>query len=155
MKKFFGLTAFGLFFLLTSSSNAGHEFMGEMRKTSTLLKEESCSNGKTKVEHRRVASPRMTMSMVVVMLEPDAASKKSEFYREDNKDFYRLIFYKLFSNSAPGSSHMVKWAQSGDLKELDFPRWLQELRSADPNAANSLTNQPGSDCLVTYPAPSR
>lgn len=154
MKKIFGPAALGLFFLLSSAVDAGHDFMNEVQKALTLIKEDSCSNGKTKIEHRRINTKNIKMSMVLVMLEPDATSKKSEFYRETNKGFYSLIFYKLVDDKTLDVSHMIKRVQSGNLEKLDFPQWLQELQKADPSAAKSLMNQPGSDCSTTYQIPS-
>ena len=155
MRKLFGFAILGLFFLLLSQAYAGHDFMDEMRKALALIKEESCSNGKTKIERRHIKTTDMELSMILIIFKPEAASQKSQFYREDNKDFYSLIFYKIFNDKAPGSSHMMKNAQSGDLQELTFPQWLKELEKSDSNAAKSVTNKPGSDCKTTYQAPNR
>ena len=153
LRKSLCFAVFGLFFLFTSYVNAGHDFMERLLKASTLIKEESCSNGKTKIERRLIMDRKL--SLVVIIIEPNADYKKSQFYSEDNKDFYSLIFYNIFNDKAPGSTHLVKNAQSGDLQELDFPQWLEELNKADSNAAKSVTNKLGSDCKTTYQAPKR
>lgn len=158
MRKLLGLVLFVAFVAFSFPAYAGHDFMAEMRKITTLIEEESCSNGLIKIEHRVGEMMGKKILMTLIIFEPDAASKMSEFYRESNKDFYSLIFYRLYTvknSSTIDSTYYMKKAQSGDLEELVVSRWHQAIKIADPNLAMGLMQQPESDCTATYHAPSR
>lgn len=157
MKKLFGFATFGLLLLLSSHAYAGHDFMETIRQRLSLEKKEICSNGKTTVEHRFSEVLGTRFSLVLVILEPNTASRESQFYTEENKDFYSLIFYNykmLNTKNETQILYFIKQIQSGNLKEVTASSWLQEIIAAEPNAAKSLTQQPGSDCSVIYQVPS-
>lgn len=149
MRRLLGLVLFAALIAFSFPAHAGHNFMAEMRKITTLVKEESCSNGLVKIEYRLGEMMEKKFSMTLVIFEPDAASKKSEFYRESNKDFYSLIFYKI--SFPDGASHYMKKAQSGDLKELNPAEWIKEMSMADTNAAKSIMSYGDEDCVVILP----
>lgn len=151
MRRLLGLVLFAALVAFSFPTYAGHDFMAEMKKITFLFEERSCSNGLVKIEYRAGVMVEKKFFMVLVIFEPDAASKKSEFYRESNKDFYSLIFYGIFPDtdtSAEADTYYIKKAQSGDLKELPAFQWIEELFIADPNVVKSLMQQPGSDCVT-------
>jgi len=150
MKKVISFVVFFAIFLLFSPVYAGHDFMNEMRKAATLTKKESCSNGRTTIEYLSLQMMDVKLLLTLVVIEPDEKMKKSEFYKEENKDFYSTIFYKLFlsSHDKEEVSYFVKSAESGDLESISDFLWFKVLRRADYNAARSLMGQPGSDCKI-------
>jgi len=149
MKKIIGFVTFFALFLLFSPVHAGHDFMKEMKQAATLTKKESCSNGKTTIEHMTILFWNRNLSVVFVTLGPDNDSKNSQFYTEENKDFYSTIFYKIFvSQDKKNAEYFIKYFQSGDLEKVSDGRWYARLVGADSNAFKSLVGQPGSDCKV-------
>lgn len=145
------VTAFLAFLLLPFIAYAGHEFLIVMREASTLLKEESCGNGTVKIEYRLGGITGAQVLQTFVILEPNATLKNSRFYTENNKYFYSLILFGMANlRDEKQTLHLMKTAESGDLKELTASQWLQEIAAADLNAAKSLENKRDSDCVITF-----
>ena len=155
MKKLLGIILSGSVFLFSSPVHAGHDLMEMFRQNGALMKKESCSNQKTSIEDRSGEVNETKYHLLLIILEPDQAIKKSEFYTEENKDFYSLIFYKLVSYSDAKTYFYIKQPESGNLEQTTWLKWLNALTVADANAVKSLLHQKGSDCKTSYQSPEK
>jgi len=128
----------GLFAMLSFAFgvvHAGHDFMEAFRQEATLVKEEFCSGGKTKIEHRMIRTANGDFPIVFITVNPGNVPEGGA-----REIFYKLVFYQI------DSDHMIKPIGSGNLEKLTRQQWMGELRKADANAAKSLLKESGSDC---------
>src|SRR3989338_4490347 len=104
----------GLFAMLSFAFgvvHAGHDFMEAFRQGSTLVKEDSCSKGKTKIEYRTLSTPDADIPIIFVTMNPPNIPSGSP-----TEIFDKLIFYQIGSGRT--TEYMIKPPDSGDLIEF-------------------------------------